>query len=251
MFDENNRLALPGCLHRISAARGRGGAVIGLTYRVGRHAPGAAAPLRDVLALVAAAHRGAAPGAPSLLLLGRPGVGKTTLLRDVARYFSEDAGLAVVVVDGSNEIAGDGDEPHPCIGRALRLQVPRHREQWEVMMEAVANHGPDVVVVDEITTPSEAHAARQIAARGVVLVATAHGTALPDVLRNPDLARLAGGVTAVTLGDEAARRGRGGAKTRLERAGAPVFPVLVEMAGRGACRLHLSVAGSVDCLLAG
>ncbi|KIY96555.1 Uncharacterized protein MNEG_11405 [Monoraphidium neglectum] len=168
LFDSDNRMALPGCLHRISAAAGRDRAVCGLTYRVGRHVPGAAAPLLDILTQIKRAQRGGGGGgggggaggsaslggggggAPSLLLLGRPGAGKTTLLRDVARVCADELGLSVVVVDTSNEIAGDGAEPHPCIGRALRLQVPHNRSQAEVMLEAVQNHGPEVIIVDEI-----------------------------------------------------------------------------------------------------
>lgn len=296
LFDADRRVSLPGSLHRISAAVGRDGrSVVGLTYRVGHHVDGAAAPLGDILAHAAAVHRGRAAGkcftpprsaanasgaggvlsaraalaaalggdggsgsaagaglggSPSILLLGRPGAGKTTVLRDVARALS-GLGLRTIVVDTSAEIAGDGDEPHPCIGGAVRLHVPHNRSQADVMLEAVQNHGPDVVVVDEIGTRAEAEAARTISQRGVILVATAHGTQLADVLRNPELARLVGGVTSVQLGDKAADAARGGAKTRLERGGAAVFQVLVELQSRARWRVHLSVEGSVDALLAG
>lgn len=185
-----------------------------------------------------------------MLLLGRPGVGKTTALREIARVLADDLDRRVVVIDTSNEIAGDGDIPHPAIGRARRLQVPRPGLQHRVMIEAVENHMPEVIVIDEIGTEAETRAARTIAERGVQLVATAHGNELANLLRNPSLQDLLGGIETVTLGDEEARR-RGSRKAVLERAADPTFPLAVELQSRSRWLVHLDVAGSVDRLLRG
>ena len=216
-FGADNRAGIPRTLHRISALRNRKGAVVGLTCRVGRSVRGTVEIVRDLVA-----------GGQSVLILGRPGVGKTTLLREAARVLADDTRRRVVVVDTSNEIAGDGDIPHPGIGRARRLQVPTPARQHAVMIEAVENHMPEVMVIDEIGTELEAAAARTIAERGVQLVATAHGGTLANLLLNPTLSDLVGGIQPVTLGDEEARR-RGTQKTVLERKAPPTFDVLVEM----------------------
>jgi stage III sporulation protein SpoIIIAA len=238
-FGDDNRAGIEGTLHRISALRNRSGAVVGLTCRVGRAVFGTVAMVRDLL-----------DSGLSLLLLGRPGVGKTTALREIARVLADDLGRRVVVIDTSNEIAGDGDIPHPAIGRARRLQVARPHLQHRVMIEAVENHMPEVIVIDEIGTEQEARAARTIAERGVQLVATAHGNALANLLRNPTLSDLVGGIQSVTLGDEEARR-RGTQKAVLERAAAPTFPLCVEMHNRSRWLVHPDVAASVDQLLRG
>ncbi|KAG2449915.1 hypothetical protein HYH02_000021 [Chlamydomonas schloesseri] len=273
LFGSDNRCCPPATLHRISAVREPGsGAVLGLTYRLGRHVPGVAAALADVLTDLAGRGRGrgsvwgraaddggayggnqqecdAASMAGSLLLLGRPGAGKTTLLRDIARFLADDLGLSVVVVDTSNEIAGGDAVPHSCIGSARRLQVGRRERLQAVMLEAVQNHGPQVVVVDELGSRQEADAARSISQRGVMLVATAHGTDLRSLLSNPDLNSLVGGLQTVILGDAAANAARGGTKTRTERRGEPTFRCLVEVQGRGLLRLRPDVAASVDAML--
>jgi nucleoside-triphosphatase THEP1 len=186
----------------------------------------------------------------SLLLMGRPGVGKTTALREIARVLADDLRRRVVIIDTSNEIAGDGDIPHPAIGRARRMQVARPELQHQVMIEAVENHMPEVIVIDEIGTELEAQAARTIAERGVMLVATAHGNALENLVRNPTLSDLVGGIQAVTLGDEEARRRRT-QKTVLERAAEPTFPLAVEMHSRQRWLIHRDVAATVDQLLRG
>ncbi|MFN7899387.1 MAG: AAA family ATPase, partial [Synechococcaceae cyanobacterium] len=219
-FGGDNRAGIERTLHRISAIRNRSGAVVGLTCRVGRAVYGTVAMVRDLLD----------PG-QSLLLMGRPGVGKTTALREIARVLADDLRRRVVIIDTSNEIAGDGDIPHPAIGRARRMQVARPELQHQVMIEAVENHMPEVIVIDEIGTELEAQAARTIAERGVMLVATAHGNALENLVRNPTLSDLVGGIQAVTLGDEEARRRRT-QKTVLERAAEPTFPLAVEMHSR-------------------
>jgi stage III sporulation protein SpoIIIAA len=238
-FGDDNRAGIGRTLHRISALRNRRGQVIGLTCRVGRAVQGTVALLRDVI-----------EQGRSILILGRPGVGKTTLLREAARVLADELGKRVVVVDTSNEIAGDGDVPHPGIGRARRMQVARTVEQHQVMIEAVENHMPEVVVIDEIGTEREAQAARTIAERGVQLVGTAHGRTLDNLLVNPTLSDLVGGIGTVTLGDEEARR-RGTQKTVLERKAPPTFDVLVEQESWDRVIIHRDVAAAVDDILRG
>jgi stage III sporulation protein SpoIIIAA len=238
-FGDDNRAGIGRTLHRISALRNRRGQVVGLTCRVGRAVRGTVALIRDVV-----------EQGRSILILGRPGVGKTTLLREAARVLADDLGKRVVVVDTSNEIAGDGDVPHPGIGRARRMQVARPAAQHQVMIEAVENHMPEVIVIDEIGTELEAQAARTIAERGVQLVGTAHGRTLDNLLVNPTLADLVGGVGTVTLGDEEARR-RGTQKTVLERKAPPTFDVLVEQESWRRVILHHDVGAAVDEILRG
>ena len=238
-FGGDNRAGIERTLHRISAIRNRTGAVVGLTCRVGRAVFGTVAMVRDLL-----------DTGQSLLLMGRPGVGKTTALREIARVLADELLRRVIVIDTSNEIAGDGDIPHPAIGRARRMQVARPELQHQVMIEAVENHMPEVIVIDEIGTELEAQAARTIAERGVMLVATAHGNALENLIRNPTLSDLVGGIQSVTLGDEEARRRRT-QKTVLERAADPTFPMAVEMHSRHRWLVHRDVAGTVDLLLRG
>jgi stage III sporulation protein SpoIIIAA len=238
-FGDDNRAGIERTLHRISAIRNRRGAIVGLTCRVGRAVFGTVALIRDVV-----------EQGRSLLILGRPGVGKTTILREVARVLADDLGKRVVIVDTSNEIAGDGDVPHPGIGHARRMQVARPAEQHAVMIEAVENHMPEVIIIDEIGTELEALAARTIAERGVQLVGTAHGNTLDNLLLNPTLSDLVGGISSVTLGDEEARR-RGTQKTVLERKAPPTFDVVVEQQARNRILLHADVAAAVDALLRG
>jgi stage III sporulation protein SpoIIIAA len=239
LFGSDNRAGIERTLHRISAIRNRRGDIVGLTCRVGRAVYGTVAMVRDLL-----------DSGSSLLLMGRPGVGKTTALREIARVLADDLQRRVVVIDTSNEIAGDGDIPHPAIGRARRMQVARPELQHQVMIEAVENHMPEVIVIDEIGTELEAQAARTIAERGVMLVATAHGNELANLIRNPTLSDLVGGIQSVTLGDEEARRRRT-QKTVLERAADPTFPLAVEMHSRHRWLVHRDVARTVDQLLRG
>jgi len=236
-FDEDNRAGIERTLHRIAAIRNRRGDVVGLTCRVGRAVYGTVDIIQDLI-----------ESGKSVLLLGRPGVGKTTLLREAARILAEKK--RVVIVDTSNEIGGDGDVPHPAVGRARRMQVPMPSLQHEVMIEAVENHNPEVIVIDEIGRELEALAARTIAERGVQLIATAHGNALENLLLNPTLSDLVGGIESVTLSDEEARR-RGTQKTVLERRSPPTFDILVEIQDRDRMLVHKDVAEAVDALLRG
>jgi len=238
-FGGDNRAGIERTLHRISAIRNRTGTIVGLTCRVGRAVFGTVAMVRDLM-----------DSGQSLLLMGRPGVGKTTALREIARVLADELDKRVVVIDTSNEIAGDGDIPHPAIGRARRMQVARPELQHQVMIEAVENHMPEVIVIDEIGTELEAQAARTIAERGVMLVATAHGNELTNLVKNPTLSDLVGGIESVTLGDEEARRRRS-QKTVLERAAEPTFPLAVEMHSRNRWLVHRDVARTVDLLLRG
>ena len=236
-FDADNRAGIERTLHRISAIRNKHGVVVGLTCRVGRAVYGTIDIIEDLV-----------KSGKSILLLGRPGIGKTTMLREAARILAENA--RVVIVDTSNEIGGDGDVPHPAVGRARRMQVAQPSLQHEVMIEAVENHNPEIIVIDEIGRELEAAAARTIAERGVQLVATAHGRTLENLLLNPTLSDLLGGIESVTLSDEEARR-RGTQKTVLERRAPPTFDVLVELQERNRVAIHEDVAESVDALLRG
>jgi stage III sporulation protein SpoIIIAA len=236
-FDTDNRAGLERTLHRIAAIRNRRGNIVGLTCRVGRAVYGTTDIIQDLI-----------ESGKSLLLLGRPGIGKTTMLREAARLLAEKK--RVVIVDTSNEIGGDGDVPHPAVGRARRMQVSTPSLQHEVMIEAVENHNPEVIVIDEIGRELEAAAARTIAERGVQLIGTAHGNTLENLLLNPTLSDLVGGIESVTLSDEEARR-RGTQKTVLERRSPPTFDMLIEIQTRDRLAVHLDVGDSVDALLRG
>jgi stage III sporulation protein SpoIIIAA len=239
VFSGDNRAGIEQTLHRISAMRNRAGAIVGLTCRVGRAVFGTIGMIRDLVET-----------GKSILMLGRPGVGKTTALREIARVLADELNKRVVIIDTSNEIAGDGDIPHPAIGRARRMQVARPELQHQVMIEAVENHMPEVIVIDEIGTELEAQAARTIAERGVQLVGTAHGNRIDNLIKNPTLSDLVGGIQSVTLGDEEARR-RGSQKSVLERKAPPTFDIAVEMLERQKWVVHEDVSDTVDSLLRG
>jgi stage III sporulation protein SpoIIIAA len=236
-FDADNRAGIERTLHRISAIRNKHGVVVGLTCRVGRAVYGTIDIIQDLVG-----------SGKSILLLGKPGIGKTTMLREAARILAEK--MRVVIVDTSNEIGGDGDVPHPAVGKARRMQVATPTLQHEVMIEAVENHNPEVIVIDEIGRELEAAAARTIAERGVQLVATAHGRTLENLLLNPTLSDLIGGIESVTLSDEEARR-RGTQKTVLERRSPPTFDMLIELQERDLLVVHSDVASAVDALVRG
>jgi stage III sporulation protein SpoIIIAA len=239
VFGDDNRAGIERTLHRISAIRNRTGKIVGLTCRIGRAVYGTIEIINDFV-----------ESGKSILIMGRPGIGKTTMLREAARVLADDHNKRVVVVDTSNEIAGDGDIPHPAIGRARRMQVRTPSHQHEVMIEAVENHMPEVIVIDEIGTELEAQAARTIAERGVQLIGTAHGNNLDNLMLNPTLTDLIGGIQTVTLGDEEARRRRT-QKSVLERKAPPTFDVIVEILDRERVAVHSDVADTVDALLRG
>jgi stage III sporulation protein SpoIIIAA len=238
-FGDDNRAGIERTLHRISAIRNRNGKVVGLTCRIGRAVYGTIEIIADFVET-----------GKSILIMGRPGIGKTTMLREAARVLADEQRKRVVVVDTSNEIAGDGDIPHPAIGKARRMQVRTPSLQHEVMIEAVENHMPQVIVIDEIGTELEAQAARTIAERGVQLIGTAHGNNLDNLMLNPTLSDLIGGIQSVTLGDEEARRRRS-QKSVLERKAPPTFDVIVEIQDRERVLVHSDVAQTVDALLLG
>ncbi len=238
-FSNDNRAGIEKTLHRISSIRNRKGNVIGLTCRVGRAIFGTVSIVRDLL-----------EQKRSILLLGRPGVGKTTAIREIARVLSDGMKKRVIIIDTSNEIAGDGDLPHPSIGKARRMQVSNQQNQHEVMIEAVENHMPEIIIIDEIGTELEASAARTIAERGVQLVGTAHGNALENLIKNPTITDLIGGIQYVTLGDEEAKR-RSSSKSILERKALPTFEVAVEIHDPKTWVIHDNIEQSVDLLLKG
>ncbi len=238
-FTSDNRSGIPGTLHRISAIRNRQGKIIGLTCRIGRVVTGTIACIKDICLMN-----------KSILFLGRPGVGKTTKLREISRLVADELAKRVVIVDTSNEIAGDGDTPHPAIGHARRMQVTQPEFQKDIMIEAVENHTPEVIVVDEIGTEAEAQAARTIAERGVMLIATAHGNSLENLIKNPTLSDLVGGIQSVTLGDDEAKR-RASQKTVLEREKQPTFDVVIEILDRNTLAVYKDTAEAVDYILRG
>lgn len=238
-FGDDNRAGIERTLHRISAIRNRKGLVVGITCRVGRAVFGTIKIIEDL-----------AFSGKNILLLGRPGVGKTTMLREMARVLADEARRRVIIVDTSNEIAGDGDVPHSAIGHARRMQVVTPSKQHAVMIEAVENHMPQVIIIDEMGTEQEAAAARTIAERGVQLIGTAHGNTLDNLILNPTLSDLIGGVQTVTLGDQEAKY-RGTQKTVLERKAPPTFDIVVEIQSWEQVAVHEDVAQVVDQALRG
>lgn len=238
-FTSDNRSGIPGTLHRISAIRNRQGKIIGLTCRIGRVVTGTIACIKDFVTQ-----------GKSILFLGRPGVGKTTKLREISRLMADELGKRVIVVDTSNEIAGDGDYPHKAIGKARRMQVRQPEFQKDIMIEAVENHTPEVIIVDEIGTEEEAQAARTIAERGVMLIATAHGNTLENLIKNPTLSDLVGSIQSVTLGDDEAKR-RGSQKTVLEREKQPTFDIVIEIIDRNTLAVYKDTSEAVDYILRG
>ena len=238
-FSNENRAGIDRTLHRISCIRNRQFLITGLTCRVGRAIFGTISLARDLL-----------ESGKSILILGKPGVGKTTIIREIARVLSDEMEKRVIIVDTSNEIAGDSDVPHPGIGRARRMQVTQTDLQHQVMIEAVENHMPQVIIIDEIGTELEALAARTIAEKGVQLVGTTHGVCLENLIKNPPLTDLIGGIQYVTLSDDEAKR-RGTQKSILERKAYPAFQIAIEINDQNTWTIHENVQESIDHLLRG
>ncbi len=238
-FNNENRAGIERTLHRISCIRNRQFLITGLTCRIGRAIFGTISLARD---LFESGH--------SILILGKPGVGKTTIIREIARVLSDEMEKRVIIIDTSNEIAGDSDIPHPGIGRARRMQVAQTNFQHQVMIEAVENHMPEVIIIDEIGTELEALAARTIAEKGVQLVGTTHGNCLENLIKNPPLVDLIGGIQYVTLSDDEAKR-RKTQKSILERKGYPAFQIAIEINDQNSWIIHENVQESIDLLLRG
>ena len=238
-FSNDNRAGIERTLHRISCIRNRQGIISGLTCRVGRAIFGTISIIRDLL-----------ESGQSILILGRPGIGKTTIIREIARVLSDEMEKRVIIVDTSNEIAGDTDIPHSGIGRSRRMQVAKTELQHQVMIEAVENHMPEVIIIDEIGTELEAIAARTIAEKGVQLVGTTHGNCLENLIKNPPLTDLIGGIQYVTLSDEEAKR-RGTQKSILERKSYPAFQIAIEINEPNYWTIHEEIKDSIDLLLRG
>ena len=238
-FTSENRAGLEHTLHRISCIRNRQFLINGLTYRVGRQSSNTIFGIQDLL-----------ESQKSILILGKPGVGKTTIIREMAKILSNEIEKRVIIIDTSNEIAGDSDIPHPGIGRARRMQVPKTELQHQIMVEAVENHMPQVIIIDEIGTELEVLASRTIAEKGVQLIGTTHGNCLKSLIRNPILTDLIGGIQYVTLSDDEAKR-RGTQKTILERKAYPTFKIIIEINDLNFWTIHENVIDSVDLILNG
>jgi stage III sporulation protein SpoIIIAA len=236
-FSSENRAGIERTLHRISCIRNRQFLINGLTCRIGRAVVGTISIIRDLL-----------ESEKSILILGRPGVGKTTIIREIGRVLADEMEQRVIIIDTSNEIAGDSDIPHFGIGRARRMQVSKTELQHQVMIEAVENHMPQVIIIDEIGTELEVLAARTIAEKGVKLIGTTHGNCLENLIKNPTLAELIGGIQYVTLSDEEAKR-RGTQKSILERKAYPTFELVIEINSLNSWTIHEDVSNSVDLIL--
>lgn len=239
-FGVDDRTGISGTLHRISRIDNKAGRAVGLTFRVGRDHPSNRGVIEEFCST-----------SDSILILGAPCTGKTTMLRSIAHHYSVHEQKRVVIIDTSNEIGGEGDIPHSAIGRARRMQVPRHRTQAEIMLAAVENHNPSVLIIDEISTMADAKAARSIAQRGVQLIATAHGRVLQDLINSPELSSIVGGIQQVTVGDRAARHRDNGNKTKLERAEVPTFTRLIELHAFDEFQVCTNIQAAVDNMLAG
>jgi len=238
-FSTDNRAGIERTLHRISCIRNRQSLINGLTCRVGRAIFGTISVIRDLL-----------ESGHSILVLGKPGIGKTTIIREIARVLSEEMEKRVIIIDTSNEIGGDSDIPHYGIGKARRMQVQKTELQHQIMMEAIENHMPEIIIIDEIGTELEALAARTIAEKGVQLVGTTHGNSLDNLIKNPTLSDLIGGIQYVTLSDDEAKR-RGTQKSILERKAYPAFQIAIEINDQTLWTIHENVQNSIDLLLRG
>lgn len=237
-FGSDGRACVANTAHRASVWRGRHGEPLGVTLRVGRYVPGAAR------ALLPLAQRG------SLLILSKAGMGKTTLLRDLAAALAQGPDMPrVTVVDTSNEIGGDGPIPLPYLGRCRRIQVASREAQSQVMTEVLQNHTPDYVIVDEIATVAEAEAAWSISQRGVHLIGTCHGEHLEGLLQNRALNMLVGGTAQAFLSNEERRLRNKTRKSVLERPFSSPFPFVVELHERNRGHLYVDVNKAVDLIL--
>ena len=236
-FSNENRAGIERTLHRISCIRNRQFLINGLTCRIGRVVFGTISVIRDLL-----------ESEKSILILGKPGVGKTTIIREIGRVLADEMEKRVIIIDTSNEIAGDSDISHSGIGRARRMQVPKTELQHQIMIEAVENHMPEIIIIDEIGTELEVLAARTIAEKGVQLIGTTHGNYLENLIKNPYLSDLIGGIQYVTLSDDEAKR-RGTQKSILERKAYPAFEIVIEINHSNLWTIHENISYSVDLFL--
>ncbi len=238
-FTANNRCGIDKTLHRIACIRGKDGqSILGLTIRIGR----ILTPQIDLIADII-------DTGESVLFLGKPAAGKTTKLRECADYLSTEGGKRVIIIDSCNEIGGEGNVPHFAVGRARRMPIPQGKKQYEIMLEAVESHNPQVLIIDEISTREEAMACKTIGERGIQLLASAHGERIENLIKNPAINTIIGGAASVTVGDKEASKT--GNKVVLKREFMPVFSHIIELTSYKEVQIHSNLEKAVDMFFNG